>query len=84
MLPVSLLSDWERDLFELQLVLVWQGLSPPVRWSVRSAEGIVVLWVRLPHPVRIYTSQRLIAARAVLRSRVVGRTAVCAAGRSAD
>ena len=39
MLPVSSLSAWERDLFELQLVLVEQGLSRPVRWWCDRRRG---------------------------------------------
>ena len=70
MLPVSSLSAWERDLFELQLVPVGQGLSRPVGWCVRLAEGMETLWVHLPHPIWPYTYQRLIAARAALRSHV--------------
>ena len=80
MLTVSSLSAWERDLFELQLVLVGQGLSQPVG----LAEGIVALWVRLPHQVWIYTSQRSIAELAALRLHVGGRTAGCFVEQSAD
>jgi len=84
MLLVSSLSAWERDLFELQLVLAGQGLSRPVGRCVRPTEGIVALWVRLPHPVWTYTFQRVIAARTARRLHYGGRTAGCSVGRSAD
>ena len=36
MLPVPSLSAWEWNLFELELVLMEQGLSRPVGLSVRE------------------------------------------------